>query len=78
LLEAQKQFRQARQDFKKSISSTADHVVDRKLFLAYELVVSVSQKLTRNSIMLRGMHKVARAQFQAVETLVKLSLSGGD
>lgn len=78
LLEAQKTFRQARLRFKQAMSTSADHVIDGKLLLAYELLVNASEKVTRNALLLKGLRSLVKAQLDAVDELVRLALSGGE
>lgn len=77
LLEAQKQFRESRLNFKRAMSSSSDHVIDSQLLIAYDLMVEAARKIKRNNIMLVGVRKVIRLELDAIDRLVKLSLSGG-
>ena len=76
-LEALKQFRKCRLEFKQSLTSSGDHVVDGKLLLAYELLSAASRKLKRNVILLKGLKRVSEIELDSVDQLLKLSMSGG-
>ena len=70
-------FRQARLQFKQSIATSSDHVVDGKLYIAYELLVAASAKLKRNVILLLALKNAAVQELQSTTSLVDLSMSGG-
>jgi hypothetical protein len=76
-LEALAIFRQARLEFKQSIATSADHVVDGKLYIAYELLVAASAKLKRNVILLLALRRAVQQELQSTAEQVDLSMSGG-
>ena len=76
ILEAQKRFRVARLHFKSALASSADHVIDSKLLITFELMVSAAKKVKRNSIMTKGLQKVVDVELDAVERIVNLVMAG--
>jgi hypothetical protein len=78
ILEARKQFRGARLHFKSASASSSDHIIDTKLLITFELLVSASQKLTRNRLLLAGLRTVVDEQLNGLDTLIDLRMSGGD
>ena len=58
ILEAQKRFREARLHFKSALASSADHVIDAKLLITFEMMVSAAKKVKRNTILAKGLEKV--------------------
>lgn len=75
--ESLQHFREARLNFKRSIAPSSDHVIDTKLQIAYELLVSASKKLRRNVVLLQGLKRTARLELVSLKQLLTLSLSGG-
>lgn len=76
ILEAQKQFRVARLHFKSALAASADHVIDAKLLISFELMVSAARKVKRNSIMTRGLQKVVDVEVDAVDRVINLVMAG--
>eukprot|EP00388_Colpodella_angusta_P028286 GDKK01012010.1.p1 GENE.GDKK01012010.1~~GDKK01012010.1.p1 ORF type:complete len:383 (+),score=19.29 GDKK01012010.1:145-1149(+) len=76
-LHALLQFRAARQAFNQTAGTSSDHIVDRNLTIIFQMLVSASKKLKRNSILLQGLKSALQTETEYTDRMLDISLGGG-